>query len=105
MTHMNTILVAAYLPLAHISLAGLNPRYASTLVLLAQTSIDLPLNNFLAFLSKIMLLIGVVMIFYGGWKIHRGETSEGLLAIVGGFIVALSVPILRVLAGFGGISF
>lgn len=64
-------------------------------ILLAQASPDAKIEAFLAFLGKVMMLIGVVMIFFGGWKIHRGETADGLLAIVGGFIVALAIPIIR----------
>ena len=70
----------------------------SSLILLAQASPDPSIDAFLVFLAKIMLLIGVTMVFYGGWKIHRGEVQEGLLAIIGGFIVGLAIPIVRFLS-------
>ena len=63
--------------------------------LLAQIATEPPLESVLQFLGKIMMLVGVVMIFQGGWKIHRGETSDGILAIIGGFIVAMAIPIIR----------
>ena len=71
--------------------------FAEIFPLLAQASPDAAIVRFLEFLAKILMLVGVVMIFYGGWKIHRGETQEGLLAIVGGFIVALAIPIMKFL--------
>ena len=73
--------------------------------LLAQASPDTAIQSFLAFLAKVMLLCGVVAIFWGGWKISRGETADGLVALVGGFIVALAVPIIHYLASLGGVTF
>ena len=67
-------------------------------VLLAQAAADPSFDPIISFLSKVMLLVGGVMIFAGGWKIHKGENSEGLLAIAGGFIVALAFPIIRYFA-------
>jgi hypothetical protein len=86
-------------------LARLNTLYTATYGILAQAAPDVPINNFLGFLSKIMLLCGVVAIFWGGWKTSRGETAEGVLAIIGGFIIALAVPILRYLGSLGGVTF
>jgi hypothetical protein len=68
-------------------------------VLLAQVAADPSFDPIISFLSKVMLLVGGVMIFAGGWKIHKGENSEGLLAIGGGFIVAMAFPIIRYFAG------
>ena len=65
------------------------------LVLLAQAAAEPPIEPVLQFLGKIMMLVGVVMVFYGGWKIHRGETEDGILAIIGGFIVAMAIPIMK----------
>lgn len=73
----------------------MNTILFSSLILLAQASIDQRIDSFLEFLTKVMLLVGVVMLFYAGWKIHRGEVEDGLLAAVGAFIVALAVPIIR----------
>ncbi len=64
-------------------------------IMLAQASPDAAIDRFLEFIAKVMMMVGAIMIFFGGWKIHRGEISEGLLAILGGFIVALAIPIIR----------
>ena len=82
-----------------LTLNSQRPMLAITLVIFAQTDIDQSIDRFLAFLANVMMLIGVVMVFYGGHKIHRGDASDGLMAILGGFIVALAVPIMRFLSG------
>ena len=68
------------------------------IILLAQAAADPPFDPIISFLSKVMLLVGGVMVFAGGWKIHKGENTEGLLAIAGGFIVAMAFPIIRYFA-------
>jgi len=70
--------------------------------LLAQTSMDSSITSFLDFLTKVGMLVGVVAIVYGGWNISRGETERGLVALIGGFIIATAVPIVKFLAGLGG---
>lgn len=72
---------------------------AATSILLAQAGQPLPIDAFLDFLSKIMLIFGVVAIFWGGWKIARGELGEGIMAIAGGFIMIIAIPIARHLMG------
>jgi|ERR1017187_2117934 hypothetical protein len=74
------------------------------LPLLAQTSMDSSINSFMDFITKVNVLIGVVVIVYGGWNISRGETERGLVSLIGGFIIALAVPIMRFLVGLGGTS-
>lgn len=69
----------------------------AALVLLGQASLDASIDRFLEFLAKIMMLVGVVLVAYGGIKIHRGESADGLMAIVGGFVVAAAIPIVRFL--------
>ena len=56
------------------------------------------LERVTTFLTRLMILVGGVMIFAGGWRIHRGETTEGLLAIAGGFVVAIAFPIINYFA-------
>ena len=63
---------------------AMNSILTTPYFVLAQAGLDGPFDNFLNFLSKIMLLCGVVAVFWGGWKISRGETAEGVVAIIGG---------------------
>lgn len=72
----------------HVGLSPLTP-------LLAVGAAEPDIELIFGFLSKILMLVGIVMIFYGGWKTHRGETSDGILAIIGGFIVSMAIPIIR----------
>lgn len=69
---------------------------------LAQTTLDGPIVNFLNFIAKLDIVIGVSVVVAGGWRVHRGDTAEGLAAMAGGLIIALAVPIIRFLAGLGG---
>ena len=95
--HWFILLAAGFLLLsAPVAFAGLSDPLGlagSGIVLLGQA--EPSLDPIMSFLSKVMMLVGGVMIFAGGWKIHRGETTEGLLAIAGGFIVAVAFPIIR----------
>lgn len=71
----------------------------------AQTTFDSALRSFLEFLTKILVLIGVALVFYGGWLIGQGKTAEGVLCIIGGFVIAAAVPIMRMLAEMTGTTF
>jgi hypothetical protein len=52
-----------------------------------------------------MLLIGVIVICYGGFLIARGHQLEGLMCIIGGALICLAVPIITYIAQLGGVSF
>jgi hypothetical protein len=73
--------------------------------ILAQATFDAALQSFLGFLAKILILIGIAVVFYGGWMVSQGKSSEGVLAIIGGFLIASAIPILRLLAQFTGTTF
>ena len=73
--------------------------------ILAQATFDSALNSFIGFLAKILLLIGVAVVALGGWLISQGKNSDGVLAIIGGFIIAAAIPIVRLLAQMTGTSF
>ncbi len=75
----------------------MTPLLATTYILLAQSTIDPSIDRFLEFIAKITMLVGISVVFMGGWKIHRGEAGDGILAIIGGFIIALAVPIIKFL--------
>ena len=66
-----------------------------TFLVLAQAGQPLPIDAFLEVLGKVMLLCGVVAIFWGGWWISRGEVGEGVMALVGGFVIVIAIPIAR----------
>lgn len=74
-------------------------------LLLAQASFDSALTSFISFLTRILLLIGVAVVALGGWLIAQGKNSDGILAIIGGFVIAAAVPIVRLLAQITGSSF
>ena len=64
-------------------------------IVLAQAGQPLPIDAFLDLLGKIMLLCSVVSISWGGWRITRGVVGEGVMAIVGGFVIVIAIPIAR----------
>lgn len=84
----------------------MNAILAQSLIILAQTDISTQITSFKAFLAKILLLIGVAVVAYGGYLISRqGQTLEGIICMIGGFIIAMAVPILTWMAALGGITF
>ena len=63
----------------------------SILPLLAQVS-DPPFAQFEAFISRVLVIIGIALIAHGGWLIgHNGETGRGMMSIIGGFILVAAV--------------
>jgi hypothetical protein len=79
------------------------PGGFSVVPILAQASVDGAVDRFLSFLAKIFLILGVLIIAYGGYLIHQGRLSEGLLAILGGFILALAIPLMKLLMQMAGV--
>ncbi|PWU19878.1 MAG: hypothetical protein C5B50_05460 [Verrucomicrobia bacterium] len=78
----------------------------TTSVLLAQADPNAAIDSFKLLLAKFCLLIGVAVIAYGGYLIARqGHTIEGVLCIIGGFIIAIAVPLITYLAQNVGITF
>ncbi len=73
--------------------------FASIFAAAAAVNIDQPVDNFLNFLTKIFLIVGSLVIAYGGYLLHQGRVSEGLLGFVGGFILAIAIPLMKALIG------
>ena len=84
----------------------MHPIIATTFVLLAQTDPGTLIDTFKVLLAKLLLLVGVAVIAYGGYLISRqGQTIEGILCIIGGFIISIAVPLITYLALQAGITF
>lgn len=73
--------------------------------ILAQATLDEPLRRFLEFITKVLLLIGLALVVFSGWLIGQGKTDNAVLCIVGGFVIAAAVPIMRMLAEMTGTTF
>ncbi|MCP5523235.1 MAG: hypothetical protein H7A46_17000 [Verrucomicrobiales bacterium] len=76
-------------------------------VMFAQGNIVGPINDFMDLLQALLMLFGLIAIAYGGWLITQGRKLEGFMAILGGFILCMAVPIVRYfveLAGGSGIT-
>jgi hypothetical protein len=69
--------------------------------ILAQAAVP-GLEQFLTLLQTISLLIGITLILFGAWQLHKGMISEGILSCVAGFICCVAVPIIRLIAGWTG---
>src|SRR5262245_9631060 len=91
----------------HAATAGLGPdSLALVPPLFAQASLSSAATEFIsAVLAPVLLLIGIVVIAYGGFLINQGRTQEGLMAIIGGFIIAVAVPVMKALMAAAGITF
>ena len=75
------------------------------IIILAQTDLTAAIDSFRLLLARICLLIGTAAIAYGGYLIAKGHTLEGVLAVIGGFLIAIAVPLITYLAQLGGIQF
>ena len=73
----------------------------ATFCLLAALSFDTAVDNFINFLAKILLLIGIIIMLWAGWSIHEGKIREGLMALIGGLIVALAIPLAKWIISLG----
>jgi len=62
---------------------------------LAQAAPTAPVDNFLTFLAKLFLVIGAIMIAYGGYEISRGRVVEGFMCTFGGLLLALAIPTMK----------
>ena len=67
----------------------------NTPFLLAALAFDTAVDTFLNFLTKILLLVGIVIMLWAGWSIHEGKIREGIMALIGGLIVALAIPLAK----------
>ena len=65
--------------------------------LLAQTSLDSRIDSALGLIQKILILPSVCLVVYGAWAISEGKVRDGVLAIVGGFLLGAAIPIAKAL--------
>ena len=71
---------------------------------LAQATIGAAVTKFLDFLAKVFLILGALIITYGVLLIHQGRVSEGLLGLLGGFNLALAIPLRKYLLTVAGVN-
>ncbi|MCC6235527.1 MAG: hypothetical protein IT580_23025 [Verrucomicrobiales bacterium] len=69
---------------------------------LAQATSIPGLDQFMGFLQTVTLLVGACLILFGAWQIHQGRVAEGALSLVAGFLSCVTVPVLRLIAGWTG---
>ena len=63
--------------------------------LLAQASPEGPVDSFLSFLAKVFLILGAIVIAFGGYETSRGRVLEGLVSTLGGLMLSLSIPLMK----------
>lgn len=93
--------VAALVPAAMPSLAGA----AVFSPLFAQATFDSAVQQFLGLISKVLILLGIAVVCYGGWMVSQGKTSDGITALIGGFLMVSAVLVVRLLATYIGSPF
>ena len=69
--------------------------------LLAQSSPETAIERFLAFMSKLFLVIGCIVIAFGSFELGRGRVMEGLLSVAAGFVLAIAIPLMKWLLTLG----
>lgn len=70
------------------------PRFGFS-PLLAQSDPSAIVNKAVNFLKDIFLVIGCIVIAYGGYEISRGRVVEGLMCIFGGLVLAIAIPLMK----------
>lgn len=78
------------------------PSSLELIPILAQATIDRPVENFLSFLTKLFLILGCLLIAFGAYLTSQGRFPENWLPLVGGFILALAVPLMKLFLQWTG---
>lgn len=76
----------------------LSPLFAAT------TSFNQAVGSFLDFLFVVTVLLGAPKLAQGAWAISRGNYTEGIASVIAGFLCCMTVPIIRMFAGWLGVS-
>jgi hypothetical protein len=63
------------------------------------------IRSFLEFLGWVLILVGVCLVAYGAILLAQGRHFDGIVAVVSGFILVLSIPMIEYFAGLAGIQF
>lgn len=72
--------------------------------MLAQANAIPGLDSLLQFLQTVAVLVGLCLILYGAWQIHQGHVSHGVLSLIAGFIAVITIPLVRLMAGWSGFN-
>ena len=72
-------------------------------LLAAATSIP-ALSQFLDFMFIVTLVLGISLLGAGSWNLSSGRTQEGINCVAAAFLMAASVPIIRMFAAWLGVS-
>ena len=73
-------------------------------LLIAAMPFEPIVSKFLDFLQIVTVLLGLGLIIAGIWRFSRGELAEAFAPIAGGFLLCLSVTIIRLFASWVGIN-
>ncbi len=61
-------------------------------------------SRFLDFIQVVSILFGLALIIGGVWRLTRGDMAEAIAPIAGGFLLCLAVVIIRMFAGWIGVT-
>jgi hypothetical protein len=68
-------------------------------LLLADASIDAAVEKFYTFLKVVLNLVALVLVLWSGLKFSDGHVREGVMALIGAFVVLIARIIVNQLAG------
>ncbi len=72
--------------------------------LLAAVQFNQAVTSFTDFLLIVTVLFGAPKIAQGAWSISRGLFGEGIASVIAGFLCCMTVPIIRMIAGWLGVT-
>lgn len=70
----------------------------------AVIQVNQPISSLLDFMLIVTILFGVPKIVQGSWNISRGLSQEGITSVIAGFMTCMAVPIIRMFAGWLGVT-
>lgn len=72
--------------------------------ILGASSFEQVTGRFLDFIQIVSILFGLALIIGGVWRLTRGDMAEAIAPIAGGFLLCLAVVIIRMFAGWIGVT-
>ena len=83
-------------------LSGLHLGFSLPVPLLAAATggVEGPINSFLDFVQKLLILPALALVLYAAWMFHENRIRDAAMALGGALLLALAVPIVKAIFGF-----
>ena len=99
---MTTQLLTSFASLSPLHmLSGLHLGFSLPAPFLAAAAgVEGPINSFLDFVQKLLILPALALVLYAAWMFHENRIRDAAMALGGALLLALAVPIVKAIFGF-----